>query len=67
MNGIEEGDIIKVKAAALTSELAGEYYNEEDRFEVITIDELYKAVLTRRVGYSGANCDFFPIYMIERA
>lgn len=67
MNDIQEGDIIKVKAEAITSGLASDYYNEEDRFEVISIDERYKAVLTRLVGYSGENYDFFPIYMVERA
>lgn len=67
MNGIKEGDIIKVKVEAITSGLASEYYNEEDRFEVISIDERYKAILTRLVGYSGEGYEFFPIYMVELA
>lgn len=67
---IKVGDIIKIKVESVKNGFAGEGYTEEDRFEVISIDERYNPgprLVTRLIGYGGECYDFFAAYMVERA
>lgn len=71
------GAIVKINQLAIESGFAGSDYTDEDRFEVISVEQikescsagrwLCREVITHKVGYIGDGIDSFPAYLLELA
>lgn len=71
-SSIQVGDIVKINSLSIKSGFAGLDYNDEMRFEVLSIEDdnhprvPTTRVITRLVGYIGEGIDPFPLYMLEK-
>lgn len=70
MDNILVGDIVKINEDLVNSGFAGDGYNNDMRFEVLSIDEKYERdyrteVIARLIGSHAYGIDVFSLGMLE--